>query len=141
MELRNRSGGKAARVLLAAGSLMAFAGCATMGGAPAGENAAESAAIVQHAVRVQVENQNWAMVNVYAARPGRAVRLGSVSTGSTETFELPQGMDLPGSRIEIRPLASASGYVSPQLEYGRDVKITVANHLPLSTTVPMGVAE
>lgn len=113
------------------GVLLLSAGCATAGGRETAELA------VRQPTHIQVENQNWALVNVYAERDGLFIRLGSVTTGSTETFQLPPEMqNAVGARLVVEPLAERVGYVSPPLEYDQDMKLTVANQISLSTLVP-----
>lgn len=119
------------RARLVIASLVVLAGCAANS---AGEPAT---ATPEHAPRIQVNNDNWNQVTVYALREGLAVRLGTVTTGTTAVFDLPatmqRGVDV---RLLVQPLASWTGYVSPPIEFGRDMTLTVANALSQSTLVP-----
>lgn len=120
------------RLAVAAGVLTVFAGCAS-----AGQSSATSDVKVDRAPRVQVRNDNWNEVTIFAIREGLSVRLGSVVTGGTDTFEVPpsmrQGVDV---RLLVEPIASRTGYVSPILYWGEDMTLTVANVLAQSTLVP-----
>src|SRR5688500_15818689 len=66
----------------------------------------ESAARQHAQTKVQVTNHNWMDMTVYALRDGSRVRIGSVTSGTTERFSLPRGFDLRTGalRLEADPI-------------------------------------
>lgn len=120
------------RSLTAALVLALLAGCVTGG---QGNDTADTT--LDRAPRIRVHNDNWANVTVYAVREGLKIRLGTVTTGRSATFELPAMMRHAADvRLRVEPLASSAAYVSPVLVWGQDVTLRVANDLAQSTLMP-----
>lgn len=86
------------------------AGCA-----PAARSA--NAADGDERVTVRVENHNWADVNVFAIRGGMRVRLGTVTTASTERFRLPSSFTMASNDLVLvaDPIGSRFSYTSPPI--------------------------
>lgn len=122
----------ATRLAVAAVLLGALAGCATLGGG------IEKAEVVSNRVQqVEVDNQNWAQIDVFAVREGLSIRLGTVNAAGMATFVLPVEMrNASDARLVVEPLAARIGYVSPPIPYDADMKLTVTNQISLSTLVP-----
>ena len=88
------------------------------------------------ATTVMVNNNNWSDITVYATRNGATVRLGSVTSMSTERFELPAVMLGAGElRLIADPLGSTNTYrTQPVLvTRGQEIEFTLQNNLALST--------
>lgn len=117
---------------LAALSLVLAAGCATAGqGAESGQPAPNPEP------RVQVQNDNWADVTVYAIRDGSSIRLGNVMAGTSAVFAVPDAvLQAPDAHFLVEPLASRVAYVSPSILWDQDMTLRVANDLSQSTLVP-----
>ena len=59
-------------------------------------------------VAVEVTNRNWTDIVVWAVTPTQLVRLGGVTTGAHERFELPRSLNTAGGDLflEARPVGS-----------------------------------
>ena len=94
---------KSAWVLMLAGALV---GCA--GRVPQGQPAP------QDAVRVLIENRNWATVNVFAVRDGSWARLGVIETNGRGRAQLPEWA-VTGSgtvRLKVETIGSRQTYLT-----------------------------
>lgn len=104
------------------------AGCAR-----AGKN---RRAALDEKTTVIVENNNWLETTVYAVRSGTRLRLGTVPTGKTLEFTLPNGFTT-GASIQLiaDPVGTSSTYRSDMLAIapGRQVQLRVENNLRMST--------
>lgn len=87
-------------------------------------------------VRVQVTNNNWSQVVVYAMRDGTRWRLGEVSTMRTRTFPLDRSMQMGagGMEILVDPLGSSEAYLTDRITVnpGETIVLHVENNLALS---------
>jgi hypothetical protein len=86
--------------------------------------------------RVEVTNDNWSDIRVYAERDGQRVRLGSVTTMRTEVFRLPADL-LQGSgsiRLIADPIGAGERHVTHRILIwpGQTVRYNVANHIGVS---------
>jgi hypothetical protein len=121
---------------LAAAALVLAAGCAT-----AGEGAGSGQPAPNREPRVQVQNDNWADVTVYAIRDGSSIRLGNVMSGDSAVFALPDAVrQAPDAHFLVEPLASRVAYVSPSILWDQDMTLRIANDLSQSTLVPWRIA-
>jgi hypothetical protein len=81
---------------------------------------ADTPAPAQEPVTIEVRNNNWADVNVYAVRSSQRVRLGTVTAAQTRKLTVHPDMIGPGG--EIRIFAQAIGgyarYLSPRVYVG-----------------------
>ena len=89
-------------------------------------------------VTVQVQNQNWSDMVVYAVRGGMRVRLGTVSAMSRGSFPVPRTA-LAGSgqlRLLADPIGSSRGFLSDVLSVrpGQRVSLEVGHDLAMSFT-------
>jgi hypothetical protein len=86
--------------------------------------------------RVQVTNDNWSDVRIYAERDGVRVRLGSVTTNATEIFRIPASLlSASGTlRLVADPIGSSERHVTHSLMVwpGQTVAYNIANHLAVS---------
>lgn len=116
--------------MLALGLLMA--GCAPTRGAGAGPVTGPARTAV-----VEVSNDNWADVTVYAVQSGLRQRLGSVSSMSRRAFLLPAG--ITAGRGELRLLIDLIGSRETHLTEpfminpGDRAVLRVQNHLAISS--------
>ncbi len=86
---------------------------------------------------VEVTNNNWADMVVYAQRNGVRVRLGTVTSMTTQAFDLPLPL-LSGSGelfFVADPIGSDRAYRSPVVMVGRGqrVEFLLENNLALSS--------
>lgn len=85
---------------------------------------------------VEVTNNNWLDMVVYASRAGFRVRLGTVTSLERETFSMPSTMETGG---EVRLIASPIGlnavYRSDPISVspGQRVAFTIENQVGIST--------
>ena len=91
------------RVLFAVAASIGLVACASQ---PRYE-ASESPVVIP-AVAVEVTNRNWMDIVVYAVTSTQLVKLGSVTTGAQERFELPRSVNILGGDLylEARPIGS-----------------------------------
>lgn len=88
-------------------------------------------------VSVEVTNHNVLDVNVFAVGGSQTVRLGTVSTNATRTFEIPGGLYVAsGLRLLVDPVGSAQGMLTDEVQVlpGDTVSLTVLPILSTSTT-------
>jgi hypothetical protein len=94
-------------------------------------------------VRVQVVNNHWLDVRVYAVSQGGAyARIGTVTSFSTARLELPRWATATSSTIRLvaAPIGSSERYSSEPIlvSAGETVEWRLANHLALSTLTVSG---
>lgn len=86
--------------------------------------------------RVQVTNNNWLDVNVYAVWSGTRARLGTVGSNSTRTFTVPRTMAAHGTiQLLAAPIGSPSVHRTEAilLDGGDRIELNVENSLSLSS--------
>jgi hypothetical protein len=114
-------------VLLA---MIAAPACA-VGGAGAEEGVPTPSAIIE------VQNNNWADIVVYAVRNGMRMRLGMVTSMSRERFSLPASVFASSGDVQLLadPIGGATPYLFPpvMVHQGQRVEVRLENHLPLSS--------
>lgn len=71
------------------------------------------------AAYVEVENQSFYDMNVYAIRSGMRVRLGTVSGSQTQVFQIPRSLVNPG--LPIRFMADPIG--GRQTPYSEEIAV------------------
>ena len=124
-----------ARTLAALATALLLAACVDTSGRPVATGGTEEPSPAAGASTVEVTNQNWSLVAVYAHVDGTAVRLGEVETGRTATLPLPARA---GAAVELElvidPLASETVWRSGRLLIapGSVIELVVENHLPLT---------
>lgn len=112
------------RVPLALAALLGTAACAT-----AGTSDPFTGPHGDPGIQVVVENHAWTDMSVYAASGGGRVRLGSVTSGRTETFRVPS-LDEHVVDMELfaDPLASSTVYRSGRLVVLEGQRVTWTIH-------------
>lgn len=88
-------------------------------------------------IRIEVTNNNVLDVTVFAVAGSQTIRLGTVTTNSTRTFELPAALPPTGDlRFLIDPIGSREGYLSDEViaNPGDIVGLVVQSRLSLSST-------
>ncbi len=103
-------------------------GCAT---------AEERRAAAAGPISVEVTNHNYLDANVYAVGSSQTVRLGTVTTNSTQTFEVPRGLPISGGlRFLVDPIGSSDAYLSDDVlvSPGDVVSLLIQSSLGLSST-------
>lgn len=87
-------------------------------------------------IRIQVNNNNFNDITVYAIAGGAQRRLGAVTGNSSQTYELPRSLNLAANRLQIRasPLGARGSYTSAELAVfpGDLVVVDLAAELTLS---------
>lgn len=87
---------------------------------------------------VRVENGNWLDVRVYAvSESGAYDRLGTVTSFTERTFELPRWITAPTSQIQLVavPIGSTRSYAAPPVlvSVGDVIEWKLTNNLALSS--------
>ncbi len=86
---------------------------------------------------VRVANYNWLDVNVYAVQGGTRVRLGSVTSMSNGTFQLPARFLQQSSpvRLLVDPIGSTEGHMTEgiMVQSGQQISFSVQNALQFSS--------
>jgi hypothetical protein len=86
---------------------------------------------------VRVANHNWLDVNVYAVQGGTRVRLGSVTSMSSGTFQLPARFLLQSAavRLLVDPIGSTEGHMTEgvMVQGGQQISFSVQNALQFSS--------
>ncbi len=125
--MRNRMLSTSGVLALAA---MVFAGCAR-------NRQPEAPVPMTTPVTVEVQNNNWNTVVVYAIAHGVSQRLGEVNTGRTQSLTTPAGVDPTSGdfKIVIDPIGSRFTFATGNLMVspGGTVSLTVENDLNLSS--------
>ena len=92
---------------------------------------------IRSKVRVRVENYNFLDMRIYAVSHGKRWRLGTVTSLSTQTFDLPSFLTLPTEEVSLvaSPIGSRRAYVAQPVlvDEGDVVEFRIANHLVLSS--------
>src|ERR1041384_5193273 len=143
----------ALKTLAAAAAALALTACASSGGsalntslarAPMANGTRLVTADNQVASRaetapatVRVANYNWMDVNVYAVQGGTRVRLGSGTSMSNGTFQLPSRFLLQSTsvRLMVDPVGSTEGYMTDGIlvHGGQQISFNVQNSLQFSS--------
>ena len=88
-------------------------------------------------VTIEVENNNWSDVVIYALVDGSRTRLGSVGAANRAKIEIPRGaMRLPGNvTLLLDPLGSRATYRAGPMSvsFGNLVRLKVENELRLTS--------
>lgn len=86
---------------------------------------------------VLVTNNNWSDMTVYASRNGAVMRLGTVTSMTTERFTLPSPLVVGSGNLQLvaDPLGSTNTYRTQPLlvSPGQQVEFILQNNLALST--------
>jgi hypothetical protein len=86
---------------------------------------------------VQVRNNNWSDMVVYAVRHSTRTRLGMVTSMGTERFTVPSGVNLTGGTLSLvaSPIGSSARFSTGAIPInpGQTVELTLQNHLPISS--------
>jgi hypothetical protein len=86
---------------------------------------------------VKVANYNWMDVNVYAVQGGTRLRLGTVTTMGSSTFQLPARFLSQSNsvRLMVDPIGSTEGYMTDGIlvHGGQQISFNVQNALQFSS--------
>ena len=85
---------------------------------------------------INVQNDYWGEMDVYAVSGGMRVRLGSVPAGRAGKLRIPWQLALrPDIRLQIDPVGPESAFTFPPvtLHPGATVELSVANTLRMSS--------
>ena len=101
------------------------------------KGAEETPAVVAAETTLTVKNQNWLDMRVFMVRNGARVSLGTVTSMTERTFEIPEaalGGGGFGARVVADPIGSRRGWVSESLSFfpGDQLEVTLQNHLGIS---------
>jgi hypothetical protein len=105
--------------------------CAT---GPGGAMTQDGAGVLETVV--EVTNNNWMDVTVYAVRSGKPARLGTVTSTSTERFALPRRLVVGGTiQLIAAPVGSRGSHQTDHIMVDRGDRIVwnVENALALSS--------
>jgi len=98
---------------------------------------ASGAGAVSAPATVRVSNYNWLDVNVYAVQGGTRVRLGTVTSMSNGTFQLPARFLAQANsvRLMVDPIGSTEGYMTDGIlvHGGQQISFNVQNALQFSS--------
>lgn len=87
--------------------------------------------------KVQVTNNNWSDMTIYAYRGGSRVRLGRVTSFGSEVFTLPKTVLASGSGFQLfaQPFASKGGFSTDVMSVfpGQTIRLKLENNLGVST--------
>lgn len=121
-------------LVLPAAILMMAGGCATS------ELTGDSRGLARRTdrrVTLEVDNNHWSDVIVYAVRYGTRVRLGDVRSMSHQTLRLPRSYVNGAGPLQLllRPLASGPGVTLAPIivRPGQRIALTVQNRLQISS--------
>lgn len=96
-----------------------------------------SGLVPERAALVQVTNNNWADMVVYAVRGSSRHRLGTVTSMQTERFPLPRSLSLNTGSIALLadPVGSTSTYSTGPIHVvpGQVVDFTIQNNIRISS--------
>ena len=119
--------------------VVATSACGGFGRQPGSANPVMEREEEPQEISVQVRNNAWAAIHVYAIMGAQWESLGVVSSQNTADYTIPRGMI--GGRGEIRlvadPIGSTEGYFSDPIlvEPGDRVEWTLQNNLALSSVM------
>jgi predicted small lipoprotein YifL len=85
---------------------------------------------------VEVTNNNWLDMSIYAANGSKRVRLGTVTTMGTVLFEVPRAIMASGGSLQLiaDPIGSRGSYVTESVNIwpGQTVQFRIENQLGIS---------
>jgi hypothetical protein len=121
-------------------SLIAFAAAAIIAGGCAsatGTTQHQNADAASDRTMIRVNNHNWSDMTVYLVRNGARMRLGSVSSLDTRTFEVPNSLLVSTGEVRLvaDPIGSTRVFTSPPLliAQGQGAEWRLENSLALSS--------
>ncbi len=86
---------------------------------------------------VEVTNNNWSDMVVYAVLRGTRFRLGLVTSMSSRTLDFPRNVTLAGTRLKLAadPIGSREIFVTQSIDVtpGQYVEFNIQNHLAISS--------
>lgn len=119
------------RIMVAAVAAAAIGACA-----PATEQARNTYPVRSSKAQLVVQNQNWQDVTVYLLSSNAKIRLGTVTSMSKGSFEIPDAYVLGVSDINVQadPIGSGRTFVSGPIQVypGARVELRVENAIQLS---------
>jgi hypothetical protein len=87
-------------------------------------------------VQIQVRNNNWADIVVYAVSGSQTMRIGDVTTGRTGSFKAPPDVDptVRDFRIRIDPIGPRGSFTTQYISVapGQTIFVTVENDLNMT---------
>jgi hypothetical protein len=121
-------------------SLLALATAAFIAGGCAsgtGTMQRQDAAAADGRTMIRVNNHNWSDMTVYLVRNGARLRLGSVSSLDTRTFEVPTHLLISTGEVRLiaDPIGSTRLFASPPLviAQGQRAEWRIENSIALSS--------
>lgn len=86
---------------------------------------------------VQVDNNNWADMNIYVVRSGMRMRLGTVVSMNSATFVVPEPMVSASGEVRLLadPIGGAPQFMTQPVlvSPGQQIEFTLENNLNLSS--------
>lgn len=114
---------------------MITSGCATTGDSLMTSNTAPLPPLAQSAT-IEVENNNWSDMVVYAVHHNRRVRLGMVSSMNRRVFDLPSTalFSVSDLRLLAAPIGSSAEYLTDPIHVdgGQRVEFRIENVMSIS---------
>ena len=96
-------------------------------------------AAMDEGIILTVENHNWSDMRIYAIKLGNRFRLGTVTSNTMETFELPSYLQADISEVQLLavPIGGTQSVLSPSVypSPGDEVVWGIQNNLALSGTI------
>jgi hypothetical protein len=116
---------------------MLAAATMTAGGCAHGAQTVERDGFAEPETTVKVTSYNWSDINVYLVRGSWRQRLGTISSFSTRTFDLPDHLLAGASKVYLHAdlIGSSRTHTSPPLLVmrGHQVEWRLENNLQLSS--------
>ena len=96
-------------------------------------------AAVDEGITLTVENHHWSDMKIYAIKLGNRFRLGTVTSQTMETFELPSFLQADVSEVQLLavPIGGTQSVLSPSVypSPGDEVVWGIQHSLALSGTI------
>lgn len=107
-------------------------GCASLSG-----DGVETGIPDEESTTVEVSNHNWLDVTIYAVERGTRTRLGTVTSMTTRTFELPAGLQRRATELRLvaAPIGSTETHRTDSIliDPGDRIEWNLENELALSS--------
>ncbi|MEX2581704.1 MAG: hypothetical protein WD766_00385 [Gemmatimonadota bacterium] len=128
--------GSLSRIVALATTVALAGGCAAASGSQWTSN--DGPLPAHHTeTRVEVQNNNWSDMVVYAVRYNTRTRLGMVTSMNTRNFDLPKSVNLASGAVELVAEAIGSrerfGTGPINMNEGQSVELKIENQLAISS--------
>lgn len=91
----------------------------------------------QRATTVEVTNNNWSDMRVYAVRLGMRYRIGTVPSMTTRRLDLPRSLAGVGRDVQllVDPIGGSRSFTTGPMRVssGEWIEFTIENYLPVSS--------